>query len=236
MKIAAVAAHPDDIELLCAGTMIRYIQKGHKVTFIIATNGEVGSQTLPNKEIAEIRYNEAVNSAKIIGADLIWLGFPDEFLFNNPETRLAFLNALRKAEAEVVFTHYPDYYNCDHNAVSTITNEVGILQSVKNIKTEFTPTPENPYLYFMDTLCCKCFEPEEFVDITDVFEIKKEALLAHNSQNAWLKGHSKIDCLDMMTTQSKIRGYQSGVKYAEAFIGVKTYPRVTAKSFLPQYL
>ncbi|KKL49414.1 hypothetical protein LCGC14_2315720 [marine sediment metagenome] len=81
MNIACVSAHPDDIEILCAGTMIKYIRKGHKVTFIIATNGEVGSPTLPNREIAEIRHGEAKTAARIVGADLIWLGFPDEFLF-----------------------------------------------------------------------------------------------------------------------------------------------------------
>jgi LmbE family N-acetylglucosaminyl deacetylase len=236
MNITAITAHPDDVELLCAGTMIKYIQKGHKVTFIIATNGEVGSPNLSNKEIAEIRYEEALEGAKIVGADLIWLGYPDEFLFNTKETRITFLNALRKSEAEVVFTHYVDYYNCDHNAVSIITNEVGILQNVNNIPTEYPPTAINPYLYFMDTLCCSGFDPEEFVDITDVFEIKKKALMAHKSQYEWLKSHSKVDYIDMMTTQAKIRGYQSGVKYAEAFKNVKTYPRVIAKSLLPQYL
>ena len=60
--------------------------------------------------------------------------------------------------------------------------------------------------------------------------------MAHKSQYEWLKSHSKIDYIDMMTTQAKIRGYQSGVKYAEAFKNVKTYPRVIAKSLLPQYL
>lgn len=236
MNIAAVAAHPDDIELLCAGTLIKYIKKGHKVTFIIATNGEVGSPTLPNEEIAEIRYKEAQKGAKIIGAELIWLGYPDEFLFSNSETRLTFLNALRRAKADVVFTHFIDYYNCDHNTVSTITNDVGILQSVKNISTDYPPTKNNPYMYFMDTLCCIGFEPEEYVDITDVFEIKKKALMAHESQYIWLKEHSKVDYIDMMETQAKIRGYQAGVKYAEAFKGVKAYPRVINKSLLPQYL
>lgn len=236
MNITAVCAHPDDIELLCAGTMIKYIQKGHKVTFIIATNGEVGSPNLSNKEIAEIRHKEAIKGAKIIGAELIWLGYPDEFLFNNKETRLNFINALRQAKADVVFTHYVDYYNCDHNAVSIIVNEVSALQSVKNITTNHSPTKNNPYLYFMDTICCKGFEPEEFVDISDVIELKKEALLAHKSQYAWLNEYSKVDYVDMMMTQSKLRGYQAGVKYAEAFMGVKTYPRVLSKSLLPQYV
>ena len=236
MNIAAVCAHPDDVELLCAGTMIKYIQKGHKVTFIIATNGEIGSPTLAKKEIADIRHEEAIKGAKIIGAELIWLGYPDEFLFNNKETRLNFINVLRQAEPDVVFTHYADYYNCDHNAVSIIVNETSALLSIKNITTEYPPANSNPYLYFIDTVFCKGFEPEEFVDISDVIELKKEALLAHKSQYVWLKEHSKIDYIDMMMTQSKLRGYQAGVEYAEAFIGVKTYPRVLSKSLLPQYL
>ena len=236
MNIAAVCAHPDDIEILCGGTMIKYIQKGHKVTFIIATNGEIGSPNLNKEEIAEIRYKEAVESAKLIGAELIWMDYPDGFLFNNKNTRLNFINNLRKASPDVVFTHYIDFYNCDHNAVSIIVNEISALISVKNIITDFPPTKNNPYLYFIDTICSKGFEPEEFVDISDVIELKKQSLRVHKSQYTWLKEYSKIDYIDLMMTQSKLRGYQAGVEYAEAFIGVKTYPRVLAKSLLPQYL
>jgi LmbE family N-acetylglucosaminyl deacetylase len=236
MNIACVCAHPDDIEILCAGTMIKYIQNGHKVTFIIATNGEVGSSTLPNKEIAEIRHREAKTAARIVGADLTWLGFQDEFLLESKETRLAFLNALRKADSDVVFTHYYDYYNCDHNMVHKITNDVGIHLSIKNIPTKNPPIENNPYMYFMDTITGIGFEPEEYVDITDVMDQKKEALSAHESQYTWLKEFSKVDYIDLMETQAKLRGYQCGVKYAEAYKGVKAWPRGITKSLLPQYL
>jgi LmbE family N-acetylglucosaminyl deacetylase len=236
MNIACVTAHPDDAEILCAGTMIKYVRKGHKVTFVIATNGEVGSPTLPREEIARIRRGEAEDGARIVGADLIWLGYPDEFLFDTRETRLAFINALRACRADVIFTHYPDYYNCDHNTVHKIANDVSLHLAIRNITTERPPTKSSPYTYFMDTIMGKGFEPEEYVDITDVFEQKKEALLAHKSQYTWLKEFSSVDYADMMETQAKFRGYQAGVKYAEAFTGVKTYPRVTARSFLPQYL
>jgi LmbE family N-acetylglucosaminyl deacetylase len=236
LNIACVTAHPDDAEILCAGTMIKYIQKGHKVTYIIATNGEVGSPTLPNEEIAKIRHEEAKEGVRIVGAELIWLGFPDEFLFDNRDTRLAFLNALRKAQPDVVFTHYQDYYNCDHNAVHKITNDVGIHLTINNIPTENPTTKDNPYLYFMDTINCIGFEPEEYVDITDVIDQKKKALKAHKSQYTWLKEFSKVDYVDMMETQAKLRGYQAGVKYAEAFRGVKAWPRGIVKSLLPQYV
>ena len=236
MNIACVTAHPDDAEILCAGTMIEYVRKGHKVTFVIATNGEVGSPTLSRDEIARVRHEEAKEGARIVGADLIWLGYPDEFLFDTRETRLTFIDALRKCRPDVVFTHYRDYYNCDHNAVHTIANDVSIHLTIKNIPTDQPPAESNPYTYFMDTIMGKGFEPEEYVDITDVFEQKREALLAHKSQYTWLKEFSDVDYADMMETQARFRGYQAGVKYAEAFIGVKTYPRVTARSLLPQYL
>jgi LmbE family N-acetylglucosaminyl deacetylase len=93
----------------------------------------VGSPTLSKKEIAKIRYEEAKEGA------------------------------LRKAGADVVFTHYQDYSNCDHNTVSKITS-TGIG-----------------------------FDPEEYVDITEVMEIKKKALKAHKSQYTWLKQFSHID-------------------------------------------
>ncbi len=236
MNIACVSAHPDDIEILCAGTMVKYIEMGHKVTYIIATNGEVGSPSLSKKEIAKIRYEEAKEGARIVGAELIWLGYPDEFLFDQKETRIAFLNALRKAKADVVFTHYQDYYNCDHNTVSKITNDVGIHLTIKNIPTEYPPTEKNPYLYFMDTITGIGFDPEEYVDITDVMEIKKKALKAHKSQYTWLKEFSRIDYVDMVETQARFRGYQAGVEYAEAYRGVKAWPRGITKSLLPQYL
>ena len=88
----------------------------------------------------------------------------------------------------------------------------------------------------MDTMACIGFTPEEYVDITDVFELKKKALLAHKSQYSFLKELCGVDYVDLMETQAKLRGYQAGVKYAEAFIGVKAWPRGITRQLLPQYL
>lgn len=263
MNIVAVGAHPDDIEIICGGTMAKYVQKGHKVTFIIVTNGEGGSLNLPkselnkinNKEksegkkvnsfnksslliedIVEIRYEEAKAGAKTIGAGLIWLGYKDNFLFDCEETRKGVLNALRKTKADVVFTHYQDYYNADHNTTSKILIGLKILQNFKSIPTEYPPTVHNPHLYFMDTYMGIGFEPDEYVDITDVFEIKKNALLAHKSQSAVLSEYFNVDYVDLIETQAKFRGHQSNVKYAEAFKGAKAWPSGIIKSLLPQYL
>jgi len=237
MNIAVVTAHPDDAEILMGGTIVRYRQKGHSVTIVICTNGEVGSSTLPKEEIIKVREREAREGAKILGADLIWLGYPDMFLMDTLESRLAVLNATRSVQADVVFTHYPDFYNPDHNTTSKIANDITPLQDAPNIKTKFPPTKAMPTLYFMDTITGVAFDPVEYVDISEVFDVKKKALLAHKTQYTWLKEHTKIDYADLIDAQSRLRGYQAGgVKYAEAFRHVNTYPRGIVNSLLPQYV
>jgi len=97
MRVLAVGAHPDDLEMLCGGTLAKYTQQGHQVTMAVATNGEVGSMTLPKEEIAAVRKAEAEAAAAVIGADFVWMGYPDEFLFSREDTRLAFINLMRRA-------------------------------------------------------------------------------------------------------------------------------------------
>src|ERR1700690_4104812 len=91
MNVLFVGAHPDDIEIFCGGTAALYAKQGHQVFFCVSTNGNVGSATLPPKEIAAIRHKEAEAGASVIGAKLIWLDFDDEFLFDSRESRMAFI-------------------------------------------------------------------------------------------------------------------------------------------------
>ena len=84
MNIILFGAHPDDLEILCAGTIAKYVSQGHRVTMAVATNGNVGSPTLSREEIREVRMQEAKDAATILGAhDFIWLDENDEFLFDN---------------------------------------------------------------------------------------------------------------------------------------------------------
>jgi LmbE family N-acetylglucosaminyl deacetylase len=115
MKVLAVGAHPDDLEFLSAGTLAKYKRLGHEVAIAIATNGEVGSSTLPKAEIAALRRAEAAASAAVIGAEFHWLGYPDEFLFNNAETRLRFIDLVRAVRPDLVICHDPENdYHPDH--------------------------------------------------------------------------------------------------------------------------
>lgn len=235
MNVLAICAHPDDAEIWCGGTLAKYAKRGDRVTIAVVTNGEVGSPTLPKEEIAEIRRLEAIAAAKVIGAELIWMGFRDEFLFDSEETRLAFIEAMRASEADVVLTHWPDdLYNPDHTITGQVANDVAIMTTVPNIKTASGPLQKIPVVYFIESVAGLGFQPEEYVDITDTFELKRLMLAEHVSQvGDWLKDQYGSNAMEMIEVINRFRGIQSGVRYAEGFIRAKAYPRNITGSLLP---
>jgi len=166
MNVLFVGAHPDDIETFAGGTAARYRERGDNLFFCAATNGNVGSSTLPPDEIAAIRHREALAGAAVLGAELIWLGFDDEFLMDSRETRHAFINAFRIARPDVVFCHFRNDYNPDHSISGYIVDECIHMAGIPNIKTDEPPTDSIPPVYFMDTPAGVNFEPEIYVDIS----------------------------------------------------------------------
>lgn len=237
MNIGIVTAHPDDAEYLMAGTIIKYVRKGHRVTIIICTNGDIGSPFASKEEIAEIRRNEAIEGAKCMGADVIFLDYHDEFMPDSESSRLKVMNALRQVQPDVVFTlHYNDITNADHRVVSNIVLDMSYLIVAKNIVTENKEIEKSPAFYYMDIPGGVKFEPNEFVDITDVIDLKKEAFSKHRSQIDWMEKLGSGNVLNNMLMQSGFRGLQCGCEYAEAYISLNTYPRGRTMSYLPQYL
>ena len=104
MNILAIGAHPDDIETSCGGTLAKFASQGHKVFTATATNGNVGSATLPMDEIAAIRKEEARKAAACIGAEYICLDYDDEMFFEDKNARLAFIDLVRYCKADIILT------------------------------------------------------------------------------------------------------------------------------------
>jgi len=236
MNILFVGAHPDDIETFCGGTAARYRDRGDRLFFCVSTNGNVGSSTIPSDEIAAIRHKEAQAGADVLGAELIWLGFDDEFLMDTPETRHAFINAFRIADPDVVFCHWRNDYNPDHSISGSIVDECIHMASIPNIKTETAPTGKIPAVYFMDTPAGVNFVPELYVDITGTFETKIEMVGKHVSQNAWMKDLFGYELEAFLEIPAKFRGLQSGVKMAEAFHPSQRWGRTFLRHLLPDCL
>ncbi len=231
MNILAIGAHPDDVEFLCAGTLARYAQRGDHVSIMVATNGNVGSPTLNQEEIATTRYQEALASAEILEAPLIWLGIDDEFLFNTRETRLQFIEGIRKANPDVIFGHAPSDYHPDHRTAGQMTIDCRIPVTVRLIETASAYLPRVPHVFLMDTIGGLDFVPEAFVDITDTFATKAAMLSQHQSQATWLRHLYGMDYVEFMESLCRQRGQALGVRYAEAFRSVATYP-ITGGSYL----
>ena len=103
----------------------------------------------------------------------------------------------------------------------------------KAVKDAVVPTAGVCPIYHMDPVAGTGFIPTEYVDISDTIELKLEALACHKSQIDWMRDHDHIDFLDFVRTCSKVRGYQSGVAYAEGFRPNLNYLRMTTKRLLP---
>ena len=235
MNILFVGAHPDDIEIYAGGTAALYARAGHKVFFCVATNGNAGSSTLPPDEIAAIRRVEAQRGADVIGAELIWLDFEDEFLFDTRETRLAFIEAFRQADPDVVFCHSRQDYNPDHSISGMIVDECVHMAGIPNIRTASAPTAKEkiPHVYFMDTPAGVGFEPEIYVDITTSLETKVEMVKAHESQDGWMKDIFGYELEAFLEVPARFRGLQAGCPMAEAFRPSYRWGRMFLKHDLP---
>ncbi len=235
MRILAVGAHPDDIEILCAGTLLRYADAGHEICMAVATNGEQGHLTIMPMELAAIRKAEAEASAAIAGARLFWMGYPDQMLFHDKETRLRFTEMIRQANPDVIITHNPNDYSQDHRVVSELMFSASFQAVVPHLFTDTPYIKQVPALYYMDNVAGTDFLPAELVDITSVIDRKAAMLECHQSQLVWLKEHDGLDVVDMMKTVAKFRGLscQGNVEYAEGFRHLDAWGRNHVTRLLP---
>lgn len=233
MRVLGIGSHPDDLEILCGGTLAKYTANGHKVIMAIVTDGSAGSTDHSVEELRKIRKKEAEKSAQIIGADFFWLEESDELFFENKETRFKIVDLIRQAKPDIILTHPPNDYHPDHQAVSKVVLNASFVSTLPNITTKFEVHELVCPIYYMDTLAGVNFQPQDYVDITGSFETKKKMLACHVSQLKWLKDHDNIDVLELIETIAKFRGYQCGVKYAEAFQIAPYWLRLRAERLLP---
>ncbi len=233
MNVLAIGAHPDDLELQCFGTLALYASQGHRVFAAVATNGDKGNFDVEPAELARIREAEFRAACAVIDATPIWLGFEDEYLYPDLQTRLAFVDAIRQANPDVVITHGPADYHPDHRYTAQLVWDALPLAAVSNVKTALPAMDRQVTLYYMDHTGGVGFQPAEFVDITDTIARKKEALSKHESQVRLFRQLLDVDLFDVVETIGKFRGYQAGCLYAEGFVKVEAWYRGLADRVLP---
>lgn len=230
LRVLAVGAHPDDVEIYCGGTLARFALAGHHVMMAYATNGDKGHLRIPPAELAVIREREARAAAAVIGAEVFWMGFPDGELFYDRQTREAFIDLLRQARPDLILTHWLEAYHPDHVATGQLAFSASYLSTVPHIRTVHPASDRIPRIYYMDVDHDVRVEAAEYVDVTEVYNLKRQMLAAHESQLVWLREHDGIDVMTEMEARDRALGRQCGVAYAERFV-----PRGfrTAKRLLP---
>jgi LmbE family N-acetylglucosaminyl deacetylase len=234
MRVLAIGAHPDDLEILCGGTLARFAAAGDQVVMCHVTLGDCGSLVDSSEQISDVRVAEAKAAAAAIGAVHETLGLSDARVHSCDEAQQALvIDLIRRAQPDVIITHAPNDYMGDHNEVSKLVFECSYFASVPLLRTSEPNVSAVTPLYYMETVEGLGFLPTHFVDITDTFVQKYSMLAAHASQLAWMRDHDRTDMLDQIEASARFRGFQCGVRYAEGFIECQVWGRAIARRVLP---
>jgi len=243
MNVLAIGAHGDDNEAFCAGTLAKHSKRGDKVFMCVVTDGSGRPKGDP-AEIARIRKDEAKAAADLIGAEMIWLEVPDGFLTLNDETRHKFIETIRATEADYIITHPPDDYHPDHTVTSQLVMQAAQVARTSNYPSRYEPLRKFVPVAFMAAEFGLNFVPQDYVDITDVWDIKVQMLLKHVSQH--MPGPTydpnyvlptnleEIGIIRAVRVMSEFYGLNCGVRVAEPFRLWSAANRVVPKRMLPE--
>jgi LmbE family N-acetylglucosaminyl deacetylase len=224
LRVLAIMPHPDDIEILCAGTLIRLRDAGCEIHAATMTAGDKGSAVLSRPQIAGIRREEARNAAETLGAaSYTCLEFEDLSIVFDNDSRRRVAGLMRRISPLIVVTTPPIDYMFDHEVTSQLVRDACFNASVRNYETPGgePPSAHIPYLYYSDPvggvdLFGTPAPIGRLFDISAVIDLKAEALTCHVSQRAWLqKQHGMDDYVDSMKRWGAARGALIGVEYAE---------------------
>lgn len=227
MKTAiAIAAHPDDIEFMMAGTLLMFKNKGYEIHYLNLARGNLGTTDVDEETIKVIRLKEAQQSAEVMDAHFHAPFCNDLEIFYDEKTLRQLAAVIRDVRPTVVLTHSPDDYMEDHINTCRLAVTAVFARAMRN----FTTIPARPGSNYDCTIYHalphvlvdsfgKSIVPSSFVNVTSVMPIKTEALKSHQSQQAWLDSSQKLSSyLQTMEDISRKVGKMSNVfKYAEGW-------------------
>jgi len=221
LDILILAAHPDDAEISCGGTIAKHVSLGFKVGVVDLTRGELGT-----RGTASIRDQEAADSSKILGLSLREnLGLRDGFFKNSEEDQLKVVKAIRKYQPEIVLTNAIHDRHPDHGRASDLVYEACFIsglvkvETLENGKPQVAWRPKSVY-YFIQS---QYIQPDFVVDVSDFWEKKLESLRAFRSQFYDPQSKepetfiSNPGFLKLIEARGHEMGYAIGAKYGEGF-------------------
>lgn len=206
LNIVCLGAHPGDPEFGCGGTMARYSDAGHKVTFLYVTRGEASDPNKTYAEMAALRTKEAGVACKILNATPAFVGQIDGNTILSKEKNEEAAKQIAALNPDIVFTQWPVDGHPDHQVTGLLALTAWVRANRKF------------HLYFYEVNTgseTMAFTPTDYVDIATTHERKKQAMFAHKTQDP-VNTYN-----DFFKPLEEFRGLECGVKTAEAFIHFK---------------
>lgn len=180
LDILAIGVHPDDVELSCAGTILKEIEKGKRVGILDLTHGELGT-----RGSGPLRLKEAAKSAEILGLSCRDnLGYKDGFFENNQEHQMGIIRILRKYCPEIILANAIEDRHPDHGRAAKLISDSCFYSGLRRIETELEGSaqeawrPKVVYHYIQD----RYIKPDFVVDVSPYVEQKMESIKAFSSQ------------------------------------------------------
>ncbi len=227
-RVLAVVAHPDDAELLCAGTLARARADGAAVGICVLCKGDKGQPAEPVRNLAAVRRREMTAAAKLLGAELFHCDFPDGELADGPRQRRALLRRVRAFAPTLIVSHAPEDYHPDHRAAAALAGAVSWFAASRGHATPEPPLASPPSVWEGDTIGMYDFLPGFFVDISPHVDIKHRMLRCHATQLRRGGDQDFAPLEVMMRRQYEARGDQASVTAAEAFRIHRAFKRARA--------
>ncbi len=223
LDILVFAAHPDDAELSCSGTIMSHLDRGYRVGVVDLTRGELGT-----RGSADLRDKESMEASKIMGLDVREnLALPDGFFKNNNKNRMKVIRMIRKYRPKIILANAPSDRHPDHGRASKLVEVASFLSGLPKIETSLegkkqsAHRPDQLFFYIQNSY----LEPDFVVDISDYWDRKQAAISAFASQffekeNDHEGSTFLTDPMFMEFIKSRAIEYGKsiGVKYAEGYI------------------
>ena len=227
-RVLAVVAHPDDADLLCAGTLARAKLDGAAIAICVLCRGDKGQPAGKVANLAATRRKEMAASAKLLGAQLFPGGNADGTLMDSTQERLKLVEFYRRFRPTLVLAHAPEDYHPDHRGASVLAEAASWFCASRGHKTRSAPMKSAPALWWMDTMGMNGFTPGFYMDIGEFLNLKTQMLACHESQLQRGKDADFSPLAELMRLQFRTRGMQGGVEAAEAFRAHLAFKRARA--------
>jgi bacillithiol biosynthesis deacetylase BshB1 len=222
LDILAIAAHPDDVELSCSGTLLRHIDQGYSVGLVDLTQGELGT-----RGSAELRRREAEEARKLMGAEVrVNLEMPDGFFTHSRENLVKLAAVIRSYRPTIVLANALEDRHPDHGKGAKLISDACFIAGLRKVETldeagnpQDRWRPKAIYHFIQDYN----LEPDLVVDISPYIERKMELVMAFKSQfydpdsPEPSSPISSKEFLDFLQAKARVYGRPAGVEFGEGF-------------------